>query len=458
MRTTAARYVDGDRGRDREALSATDQIPERVSLRDAYRFFGPLLLMAELMMISHAIIAGSLARMPDPVSAIAAYSVAFFFHTTFGSPLWACQMVSISFIPTRASVRRMLKFSFVIMCAIGWAWVALGITPLGDWLFGSVFGLGPEIVPAAKDSILVMTLMLPTVLLRSVMYALMMRARKTLLITYGTILRLGSLVLAIWAVSQFIEGAVVGAWALILCIACETTYAVVAGWPLYRRLPEDDGKLAPYREIWSFSWPIMIMHATEHGVNFVMSLFLARLPRPEVAVAVFSVIDSVAKVLLSPLRNLTVTVQSLLNHKRDIQVLTVFCVQVTAVFGVLMSMFFFPSLNDFTLVEVMGLSRELTNYAGVALGICVGLALSMGAAASARGLLIACRATKVLAISSAARLAAVVAVGAIAVQLGFNNGAVMGITALIAAFATESAVLIIRIGQLRTRGTLSPGR
>ena len=130
----------------------------------------------------------------------------------------------------------------------------------------------------------------------------------------------------------------------------------------------------------------------------------------------------------------------------------------TAVFGVLMSLFFFPSLNDFTLVEVMGLSRELTNYAGMALGICVGLALSMGAAGSARGLLIACRATKVLAISSAARLAAVVAVGAIAVQLGFNNGAVVGITALIAAFATESAVLIIRIGQLRTRGTLSPGR
>jgi progressive ankylosis protein len=442
--------------RFRNQLSAKDTLPERVSLRDAYRFFGPLLLMAELMMISHAVIAGSLARMPDPVPVIAAYSIAFFFHTTFGSPLWACQIVSISFIPTRASVRRMLMFSFFVMCAIGWAWVALGVTPLGDWLFGGVFGLGPKVVPNAKDCILVMTLMLPTVLLRSVMYALMMRARKTLLVTYGTIIRLVALAVSLWLLTDITEGAVVGAWALISCIALETIFAVAKGWPLYRALPEQDNKLASYKEIWLFAWPIMIMHATEHGVNFVMSLFLARLPRPDIALAVFSVVDSVAKVLLSPLRNLTVTVQSLLSQERDLSVLVVFCLQITGIFAVFMGLFFLPPLNDFALISTMGLTPELADYAGIALGIGVGLALTTGAAASARGILIACRATTVLALSSAVRLSAVIAVGFVAIALDVGNGAVVGMAALTAAFGTEAIVLIWRILQLQGREQMKP--
>ncbi|MED5472405.1 MAG: hypothetical protein VX824_00730, partial [Pseudomonadota bacterium] len=69
-----------------------------VTIKESYRFFTPLIFMAELHMLSHAIISAFLARMPDPEPILAAYSIAFYLHATLGSPVWACQFVAISFI------------------------------------------------------------------------------------------------------------------------------------------------------------------------------------------------------------------------------------------------------------------------------------------------------------------------------------------------------------------------
>lgn len=71
--------VTRDLARDkRRILTSAATSSNRVRLRDAYRFFTPLLLMAELTMFSHAIVAAFLARMPNPTENLAAYSIAFF--------------------------------------------------------------------------------------------------------------------------------------------------------------------------------------------------------------------------------------------------------------------------------------------------------------------------------------------------------------------------------------------
>ena len=74
----------------------------RVTLREAYKFFLPLIFMAELHMLSHAVISAFLARMPDPEPILAAYSMAFYLHATLGSPVWACQFVALSYIRDKA--------------------------------------------------------------------------------------------------------------------------------------------------------------------------------------------------------------------------------------------------------------------------------------------------------------------------------------------------------------------
>ena len=365
-------------------------------------------------------------------------------------------MVPLSFMRDQQAVRRMLVFSAQVMASIDWVWIVLGATPAGDWFYGSLFGLSQKVTEGARQCTLILVLMLPRVAVRSLMYPLMMRARRTLLVTYGTIIRLVALGAALCLMSGNVEGPKIGALAIIACIVVETLFSIVAARSIYGRLSIQQGPPVSYKELWIFAWPIMVMHTAEHGVNFLVSLFLGRLPRPELALAVFSVADSILRVLLSPLRNLTITVQSLSNSALDFPVLGRFCAQIALAFAALMTLFFIPPINHFALTKAMGLTDALADYAGLALTIGILLALSIGAAAAARGFLIASRQTKILAISSALRLVAVVTVGSIALLYDASNGAAVGLWALTAAFATEGVVLTIMALGLRRDGTLRP--
>ena len=97
-------------------------------------------------MISHAVISAFLARMSDPEPVLAAYSIAFYFHATIGSPIWACQFVAVSFIRDRASMYRLLLFSLHVAGVISLLMLAVGLTP-----FGGSGSSGPCSGPARRS-------------------------------------------------------------------------------------------------------------------------------------------------------------------------------------------------------------------------------------------------------------------------------------------------------------------
>ena len=141
-----------------------NQAPPPATLRDAYKFFLPLMMTAELLMLSHAMVIAFLARMPDPAQILAAFSISFYLHATVGSPVWACQIVAISFIRDRAALRRLLMFSIQVAAVVAWVWIVLGVTPAGSWFFSSVFGASPEVAEIAKHCTLVLFMMVPFVM------------------------------------------------------------------------------------------------------------------------------------------------------------------------------------------------------------------------------------------------------------------------------------------------------
>ena len=425
------------------------------SLGDAFRFFLPLMLMAELMMISHAVISAFLARMPDPEPVLAAYSISFYFHATLGSPIWACQFVAVSYIRDRASMQRLLWFSLQVAAVITLALFTVGLTPVGDWLFRTLFGAGPEVAAAAQRCTIVFSFVMLFAVLRSLVYGLFMVERKTIYVTLGTVVRLAGLFVVLAGLTRFLEGAEVGALALVACIAIETVFGLVVARPFFRRLPA--GSHPPsYRELWKFSWPIMVMQTAESGVIFTINLFLGRLPRPELALAAFGLLDSLMRVVLSPLRNVIQTVQALVRFRRDVRVIVIFAVIVGGGFAAVMLLFYLERVRIWALEGVMGLPPHMAEYVAPALAFGFLLALAMAAASLARGLLIAAKRTGAIAIASAVRLVTVGAIGGTAVYLGVSNGALLGIYALIGAFVAESAVLLARL--LWIRRTLGPLR
>ena len=256
-----------------------------VTIKESYRFFTPLIFMAELHMLSHAIISAFLARMPNSEPILAAYSIAFYLHATLGSPVWACQFVAISFLKDRASTIRLLIFSSQTFLLVAWFWALIGLTPLGITFFVEIFGTSINVAKEAQLCILISTLIVPCVFFRSIAYALLMLNRRTTLVTLGTLIRLFGLFAILFVLQGQTTGATVGMIALTGCIAIESVYATLAALKYYLQLPSKKGVLPRYRELWRFGWPVILMQTAESGIAFTISFFLGRLPRPELAIA-----------------------------------------------------------------------------------------------------------------------------------------------------------------------------
>ena len=410
--------------------------------------------MAELMMISHAIIAGFLARMHDPEPILAAYSVSFAFHATLGSPVWACQIVFLSFVRDKQTMWKLAKFGLQAFASVAWIWLLLSVTPMGDWTFRELFGVSDEVATQAKLCLLLSIVIPPTSILRSLAYSLLMTERRTIWVTAGTIIRLVGLAALLSVITLWAEGAVVGVIALAGCITIETVVALLIALPAYRRLPDATQALPSYRELWLFGWPIMIMQIAESSVLLVTNFFLGRLPRAELALASFAVMESVMRVLLSPLRNLIHTTQTLVKSRADARVILIFGIQIALAFGGVTLLFYVPWIRDWVLYDVMGMPAHMAEYVVSALGISFLLAVGMAAASLSRGLLIASKNTGAIAVSSAVRIAAVVLAGVIGIAVGASNGAMLGMIALILAFTSEATVLGIRLIQLDRRAPL----
>ena len=265
--------------------------------------------------------------------------------------------------------------------------------------------------------------------------------RRTTLVTLGTLIRLFGLFAILFVLQGQTTGATVGMIALTGCIAIESVYATLAALKYYLQLPSKKGVLPRYRELWRFGWPVILMQTAESGIAFTISFFLGRLPRPELAIAAFGVLDAMIRVLLGPLRNLTQAVQTLTKNEADTKVIGTFTIHLGIIFCVIMLMFHIDIVRNYALKDIMGLSSSLTSYVTPALLLTPILALSMTTAAFTRGQLLASRKTTAIALASVIRIVSVCLVGVGALVFYNANGAVVGILALITAFSSETIIL-----------------
>jgi Na+-driven multidrug efflux pump len=429
-----------------------------VTLRDATRFFLPLIFMTELNMISKSVIHAFLARLPEPKIVLAAFSISFAFYYTLTSCTEVNTLLAISYLRTRRAARHLLGF----FCLIVGPPVALtqlvAWTPLGVWLYGDVFGAGPEAIRQAQWVTFWLALSAPILMVRALAFALIMLHRRTIWITWATLLRLISLGGSLLVLPALLGGAAVGAAALVLCMAVEAAFAAWAARPYYRALPAGDpddragpadAPLPSYAELWRFAWPLWMSQAMEIGIVMTINIFLGRLAQAELALASFGVVHGLANVVLSPMRNLVQTAQTLARTRADVRVLLRFTTLLVLGFTVVIAVLFGTPLRGVVLAGAMGLSGELLAYSEPALLVTLVMAGFWGYAALFRGLLAGARRTATVAVSALSRMGVVLLIGSATLLFAGLNGAVIGIVAWAATFVVESAVLGWRLASRR---------
>ena len=281
--------------------------------------------------------------------------------------------------------------------------------------------------------------------------------RKTILITYATAVRLVSLVTFLFFFSFWFSGAVVGALATLSGMIAEAGYMAMITRPFYMRLDRSIGRPPPYRELWRFSWPLMITQLSENGVMFIINFFLGNLRNPDLAIASFGVVFGLLQIILCPLRNLVQASQALLQKREDLRAILQFTVGMVLFYICLNFLLFYTPVNALILDGLMGLTPELSTYSTPAVKLIFTVAIFWATSSLLRGLLTAIRKTGFIAVTAGVRLAVLAAFGVISFFYPNINGAVLGVLAFAGSFAAESILLGWRFhGQAKMPGPLFP--
>ncbi len=432
------------------SLTAQSTANARPALRlaDCYWFFGPLVLMVELNMISKSVIHAFLARTDAPSVALAAFNSAFtlYFATTSTTEVMA--LLCLSFLKSRADVRRLMAFTaLVLLLPIAMA-LAVCFTSLGDIVFGGWFGLGAEARIEARNAVGLLTLSAPVLILRGAAFALLMLSRKTIIITASTLVRLLSLTASLAILPRWLDGAAIGAAALVICMASETAFAWCFTWRRLMELPPTRQARDTFLGYWRFAWPLIINSSAETGVIFVINLFLGRLGKAELAIAAFGVAHGLVSLLMAPMRNLAQSAQTLVTRREDVRTMMIFATQLVAFFTAVALILFQTPLRTTILRGVMGLTPELAAYTAPAMALSFVMAGFWAASALFRGLLSRARTTLSLAASGVLRIATAAIAGSISLAWPELNGAFLGIAAWIVSYAVETAISTWRLNRL----------
>jgi Na+-driven multidrug efflux pump len=418
-----------------------EQSHEPITVKVVIIFFLPLIFMMELHQVSHAVIHAFLARLADPMVTLAAYSIAYSLYSMFSFLISTSTQAGISFITDRASFWRFVRFFCLIAIFPFTAIEVIALTRLGDIIFGEWIGASPQVVHQARIATAIMAFRIFFNLIRNFAYALAFINRRTLLITYATVVRLVAIGVALIIFPLWLEGAAVGGAALVFCMMAEAAYMIILTVPFFSKLPRDSRSTATHRDMWGFSWPLMIAQSVEGGISFIVNLFLGKLSNPDLAIAAYGVVNALVKVILSPLKNLVQTMQTLMRSREDLPVLMKSAAGIQLFFMGIIFVLFYTPLRDLILMGVMGLTLELSRYTVPGLKLIFILAVFGGLSSVFRGMLSALRSTFAIAATAGIRLIVITVVCGMTLFFPNLNGTIVGVSAMGSALMVESLLL-----------------
>lgn len=417
-------------------------------LRDCYWFFVPLVLMVELNMMSKSVIHAFLARTDNPSAALAAFNAAFTFYFAITAASEVTTVLCLSFLKSRADSLRLSAFIAIVLSLPIAIALAAALTPLGNVVFGSWFGLGEQAQAEARGAVGLLILSAPFLMFRANAFALLMLARRTIIITLSTLVRLLSLTVSLAVLPMWLNGAAIGAAALVICMASEAVFSWAFAWRHLMALPATRKTNETISQYWTFAWPLIINASAELGSIFVINLFLGRLTTAEQAIAAFGVVHGLVSLLMAPVRNLAQSAQTLVARREDVRTIIVFTTQLVVIFALLALVLFQTPLHATILRGLIGLTPELATYAQPAMAISFLMAAFWGCTALFRGLLATARTTGSLAASGVLRIATAAAACSIVFVNPDLNGAALGIVAWMLSYAVEAAVSTWRLRRL----------
>jgi hypothetical protein len=357
--------------------------PDRLlNQKEISRFFFPLLLNVQLMSLSHSVINAALARLEQPVLALAGFSIAMVLHLFLASPSYQNHTITIALVRNRKSLLGVGVYVLTMAAYVSLLLALIGYSPLGPWVLEKLVGTTPEIAAEARNVIAVLAFLPFLTGVRGLCQGLVIRARHTGLVSLATLIRIGALLGFLFLGKTWFSGATLGAFGLLGCIGVETGFMIWFAWKSY--VPEEDAVEKTWREIFRYSLPLSFSSAMQQAVPLMIGAIISRLPDAALALAAYGIIRGFIFLLAGPMRNLQQAYLTLVHTKDDYRQLVIFFRWVATLMALIMLATAYP-LNQPILGRIMGLADDLRRYIALPLAACVLYPVFYGAVNLLRG-------------------------------------------------------------------------
>ncbi|WP_079910117.1 multi antimicrobial extrusion protein MatE [Paenibacillus sp. 32352] len=289
----------------RNATTHPDELEEqRLSYRKLLAFFIPLGASASLVMISHIIINGTLARADHPELMIASYSIAMSLMDVIERPAVLLRQTCSALVRDRVSFRAMSHIAmYLLLCSfvIG---LAISYTPLGDWVFLHGFGASSEQLPEIMSVFKLLIFVILFSGIRCLYHGIIIYNLRTKWLTIGMAIRLAGMFLAAAYFIAFdrVTSGAVGALIFLIGMAIECIISVIEGRSLLKHsIPEklEGHPITSKRPIFRFYRPLMYSSFLAVIIDPSINAFLGQTWNMELAIASFAIALNLAHLMQS---------------------------------------------------------------------------------------------------------------------------------------------------------------
>lgn len=411
---------------------------QKLSQRTILAFWTPLAATWVMMAVEGPFVAAIIARLPDPTYNLAAHGVAFALAMLFEAPVMMLMSAATSLVRDRTSFLRLRRFSRgLALAATGMILLVLA-PPVYDTLMLTVMRLPPEVADLTHGALWFLIPWPAAIGYRRFLQGVMIRAGKTRLVAYGTMLRICGMVAG--ALVGFlvldIPGAWVGAISLVTGVVTEAAAArfMAAGTVRSLLAGERDGptpREVPYAEIASFYFPLALTSLIGLAVQPMLTFFMGRSVSPVESLAVFPVVLALSFFFRSlGLAFQDVAIALMGERFEHLAELRRFGVGLGLAVSGGIALVAFTPLSDVYFMTISGLTPELTAFALTPARIIVPMPALSVLLSTQRAILVEGRRTRFITVASAIEI---VAVATIFVALGWGME-MIGATAAFAAF------------------------
>ena len=340
---------------------------QKLTYREIAWFFFPLLLNVQLMSISHTIINSALARLDNYVTALAGMSVAMIIHVFLSSPTFQNHTITLAAVRGRKSAIAVMIYIFSTSAFVAVMITLVAYTQVGNLIF-EILGTPPEVAVEARKAMRLMVILPFISGFRFFCQGLLLQLRRTGFISLATGIRAVTLFFYLAIGQYWFDGAVLGAFGLVACIATETAAIIAILWRIHPSF-NHQGPEKNLAEIFRYGFPLTYSSCLQQAIPLLISAIIGRLSDGAMALAAFGVIRALVFLLAGPMRNLQQAHIALIKKPGDNRILLRFSVFLSVLLSLLILITAGPAEN-FVLGQLLGVEPALSHYMQFALALC----------------------------------------------------------------------------------------